>query len=93
MLQTIRNLKKGMVMYETTTGNEWSNGVVTPSDTIKYDVNKMIGILVINSGNLVLEDSQGNQIILTSVASNTILPLKPQKIKAASTAGVAILYK
>jgi hypothetical protein len=80
-------------MYETSTGNEWTNGPITPSDTTTYDVNKMIGILVVSTGNLVLVDSQGNQITLSSVAANSILPLKPKKIKAATTAGVVILYK
>ena len=80
-------------MQGSLTGNEWTNGVVTPNDTTTYNTNRMVGLLVTTEGNLVLEDVQGNEVTLSSVSSNTILPLKPQKIKAGTTAGVVVLYK
>lgn len=80
-------------MQGTLTGNEWTDGVVTPSDATTYDINKMIGLLITTEGNLVLEDAQGHEITLSSVVANTILPLKPKKIKASTTAGTVVLYQ
>jgi len=74
------------------TGNTWTNGIVTPSDTTSYDTNKMRGLLVLTTGNVVLADAQGNVITLSNVPANSILPLKPKKISAATTAGIVILY-
>lgn len=80
-------------MNETLTGNEWTNGTITPNDTTVYETNRIVGLLVTASGNLTLQDPQGNEITLSSVASNTFLPLKPKKIKASTTAGIVVLYK
>lgn len=71
----------------------WSDGAVSAGDSITYNPNEIVGLLVLATGNVVLEDASGHTLTLTSVAANTFLPLRPTKIVNGTTASVAVLYK
>lgn len=75
------------------TGQSWTDGVITASNSTVYDPNLIAGILVVTTGDVVLDDASGNTLTLTSVDANTFLPLRPTRIMAATTATVSIIYK
>jgi hypothetical protein len=74
-------------------GKSWTDGIITDSDTTTYDPALIAGLFVITTGNVVLDDANGNTLTLTAVNANTFLSLRPTKIMAATTATISVIYK
>ena len=70
-----------------------SAAAVTPSDAVDLPRKPTQGLLVTVTGNLSVVMEAGGQVDLTSVAANTLLPLRVFRVRATgTTATVVALY-
>lgn len=70
-----------------------SAAAVTPSDAVDLPRKPTQGLLVTVTGNLSIVMEAGGQVDLTSVAANTLLPLRVLRVRATgTTATVVALY-
>ena len=70
-----------------------SAAAVTPSDAVDLPRKPTQGLLVTVTGNLSVVMEAGGQVDLTSVAANTLLPLRVSRVRATgTTATVVALY-
>ena len=65
---------------------------VTPSNTT-YLAPGIVGLAVTETGDVAMEDAEGNALTLSSVAAGTVLYFSPARVKATgTTATVVALY-
>lgn len=58
--------------------------LLTPSDTVPITPTPM-ALMIVATGAISITDNYGNDLVLSALAANVILPLKPQLLKATGT--------
>lgn len=72
---------------DTAPGRIWR--AITPADDVVLGLD-LRALFVGGAGNLVLVDYDGNTATFTGVAAGTMLPIRPRRVLAASTATLII---